>query len=199
MSSILKVDEIQDTSGNNIINENAGTITIGKSGDTINLASGATNNLGITQTDTWRLTATTNGSTNDAITTNWEKSDDPLFGYIGNGLTESSGVFSFPETGLYYIHYSFCIQTNDDTSAGVVLQTTDNNSTFADRGEVYAGAVGASASNHTVSNANFLNVTDITNIKFKFKTVSFSTGTSILGNSSENRSGFSILRIGDTV
>ena len=36
MSSILKVDEIQDTSGNNIINENANTITIGKSGDTVN-------------------------------------------------------------------------------------------------------------------------------------------------------------------
>ncbi len=42
MSSILKVDEIQDTSGNNIINENANTITIGKSGDTVALASGAT-------------------------------------------------------------------------------------------------------------------------------------------------------------
>ena len=42
MTAILKVDTIQDTSGNNIINENANTITIGKSGDTVNLASGAT-------------------------------------------------------------------------------------------------------------------------------------------------------------
>jgi hypothetical protein len=37
MTAILKVDTIQDTSGNNIINENANTITIGKSGDTVNL------------------------------------------------------------------------------------------------------------------------------------------------------------------
>ena len=37
MTAILKVDEIQDTSGNNIINENANTITIGKSGDTTNI------------------------------------------------------------------------------------------------------------------------------------------------------------------
>lgn len=37
MSSILKVDEIQDTSGNNIINENANTVTIGKAGDTVNV------------------------------------------------------------------------------------------------------------------------------------------------------------------
>jgi hypothetical protein len=32
MASILKVDTIQDQSGNNIINENADTITIGASG-----------------------------------------------------------------------------------------------------------------------------------------------------------------------
>jgi hypothetical protein len=34
MASILKVDTIQDQSGNNIINESADTITIGASGDT---------------------------------------------------------------------------------------------------------------------------------------------------------------------
>jgi hypothetical protein len=42
MASILKVDTIQDQSGNNIINENADTITIGASGDTITVPSGAT-------------------------------------------------------------------------------------------------------------------------------------------------------------
>jgi hypothetical protein len=42
MSSIIKVDTVQDTDGNNIINENANTITIGASGDTISIPSGAT-------------------------------------------------------------------------------------------------------------------------------------------------------------
>jgi hypothetical protein len=42
MTSILKVDTIQDQSGNNIINENADTITIGASGDTISIPAGAT-------------------------------------------------------------------------------------------------------------------------------------------------------------
>ena len=37
MSSILKVDTIQDSSGNNIINESSNTITIGASGDTTNI------------------------------------------------------------------------------------------------------------------------------------------------------------------
>jgi hypothetical protein len=42
MASILKVDTIQDQSGNNIINENADTITIGASGDNVNVGTGAT-------------------------------------------------------------------------------------------------------------------------------------------------------------
>ena len=63
MTAILKVDTIQDTSGNNIINENANTITIGKSGDTVNLASGATAGFGkilqvINATDSTQRTTT---------------------------------------------------------------------------------------------------------------------------------------------
>ena len=40
MTAILKVDEIQDTSGNLIIKEDSNTITIGASGDTITIPSG---------------------------------------------------------------------------------------------------------------------------------------------------------------
>jgi hypothetical protein len=45
MTSILKVDTIQDTAGNNIINESGDTITIGASGDTVTIPSGATTTL----------------------------------------------------------------------------------------------------------------------------------------------------------
>ena len=44
MSSILKVDTIQDSSGNNIINESSNTITIGASGDTTNIVGTLQNN-----------------------------------------------------------------------------------------------------------------------------------------------------------
>ena len=44
MSSILKVDTIQDSSGNNIINESGDTITIGASGDTTNIVGTLQNN-----------------------------------------------------------------------------------------------------------------------------------------------------------
>jgi hypothetical protein len=42
MTSIIKVDTVQDVDGNNIISENANTITIGASGDTISIPAGAT-------------------------------------------------------------------------------------------------------------------------------------------------------------
>jgi len=45
MTSILKVDTIQDADGNNIINESSNTITIGASGDTVIVPSGATLNV----------------------------------------------------------------------------------------------------------------------------------------------------------
>jgi len=44
MTSILKADTIQDSSGNNIINESSDTITIGASGDTTNIIGTLQNN-----------------------------------------------------------------------------------------------------------------------------------------------------------
>ena len=41
MTSTIKVNNIQNQCGQNIINENSNTITIGASGDTISLAAGA--------------------------------------------------------------------------------------------------------------------------------------------------------------
>jgi len=42
MAGILKVDTIQDQDGNDIIQESAGTVTLGQSGQTVAVASGAT-------------------------------------------------------------------------------------------------------------------------------------------------------------
>jgi hypothetical protein len=68
MTSTIKVDTIQDQDGNNIINENSNTITIGASGDTIVIPSGATitNNgsqsgFGRTGTVDWQTTVKTSG------------------------------------------------------------------------------------------------------------------------------------------
>ena len=60
MTSTIKVDNIQDQDGNNIINENANTITIGASGDTVTLASGASQSgFGRSGTVDWQTTKKT--------------------------------------------------------------------------------------------------------------------------------------------
>ena len=110
MTSILKADTIQDAAGNNIINENANTITIGASGDTISIPSGATiansgtatGFGGITMADQWRYTSTsTLSSTATVISSNLERNDSSSAGFIGSAMTESSGIFTFPSTGIY--------------------------------------------------------------------------------------------------
>ena len=61
--------------------------------------------LGITQADIWRLTSDkslTGGVTSD-ITANLERADDATSGLIGSGVSESSGEFTFPETGIYLV------------------------------------------------------------------------------------------------
>src|SRR5210317_2479857 len=60
MASTIKVNNIQNQCGANIINESANTITIGASGDTISLAAGATQTgFGRTGTVDWDTTAKT--------------------------------------------------------------------------------------------------------------------------------------------
>jgi hypothetical protein len=60
MTSTIKVNNVQNQCGQNIINENSNTITIGASGDTIELASGASQTgFGRTGTVDWDTTAKT--------------------------------------------------------------------------------------------------------------------------------------------
>ena len=55
-------------------------------------------------TDVFRLTTTL--TTPDAdITANLERADDAVIGKLGGNMTESSGVFTFPSTGIYKITF----------------------------------------------------------------------------------------------
>ena len=60
MTSTIKVNNVQNQCGQNIINENSNTITIGASGDTVTLASGASQTgFGRTGTVDWQTTKKT--------------------------------------------------------------------------------------------------------------------------------------------
>ena len=64
MTSTIKVNNVQNQCGQNIINENSNTITIGASGDTISLASGASQTgFGRTGTVDWQTTPKTSDFT----------------------------------------------------------------------------------------------------------------------------------------
>ena len=81
--------------------------------------------------DIWRQTTDTTGTAGDyELTSNWERVDDATIGFIGTGMSESSGIFTFPQTGIYKITFSLQVY-NSTTSDGVYAQvhaTTDNSS-----------------------------------------------------------------------
>ena len=70
-------------------------------------------NTGITEADNWRLTSTFDGGA-DPIASNWERADDATAGYLGTGMTQSSGVFTFPSTGIWRIAFTHSIYVNAD-------------------------------------------------------------------------------------
>ena len=104
---------------------------------------------GITEVDQWRLnTATTLGDGNDIITTGWERVDTaPNNGNLGTGMSQSSGVFTFPSTGWWHVTYEihwFCEQNVRycyamiDTAAGT--QLSEAQSSISDNGSSWWGS-----------------------------------------------------------
>jgi len=95
MTSIIKVDNIQDQAGNNIINENSNTITIGASGDTVNIVGTLQNNGGALPGDITSVVAGTGlsgGATSGAATLNIEAAQPTI--------TSLGTITSFRSTGI---------------------------------------------------------------------------------------------------
>ena len=59
---------------------------------------------GLAQASQWRLTTGFTGSASP-IASNLEEVDTDGYARIGSAMTESSGVFTFPETGIWYIEF----------------------------------------------------------------------------------------------
>ena len=111
MTSILKADNIQDADGNNIINESSNTITIGASGDTISIPSGATFNINGTAgtgigTNTPAFHAT-NSATQDLTSGSYTKVAFNTESYDEGGVYDHSSNYRFTpaETGKFFIYY----------------------------------------------------------------------------------------------
>jgi hypothetical protein len=152
---------------------------------------------GITMTDSWRITAQVNVATDADITTNWERDDTSGAGFIGTGLTESSGIFTFPQTGIYQIFYTMNFgSTGTDSAFFLHLKTSIDGTNYTSRSIICNGYI--AGDQMTSSMDTIFDVTNTTNCKFKFYTDNFTTGTSVWGRTDYTRSGFNVIRLGDT-
>ena len=204
MTAILKVDTIQDTSGNNIINESSDTITIGASGDTIALAGTTVTGItqGITVADQWRVTSSASFSTSGAdVTANLEQVDTTGQGTIGTAMTESSGIFSFPQTGIYRVDAQFSFYLNGDTRwiYSLIKGTTDNSTYNNLAGNYHFIQQTGGTSTYTGSYISTLfDVTNTSNCKVKFH-VDTQAGTPYYyADTNINTTCFTFTRLGDT-
>lgn len=217
MSSIIKVDTIQNQSGANIISESANTITVGASGDTITIPSGATldgsnatltgigtaTTNGITEADSWRLNTSFsigNTSFND-LTSNLERDDTTGFNYIGTGMTQSGGYFTFPSTGIYLIIQTWTTYDNADFAwfEGFIRTTVDNAS-YSTRSQVSTHVAGQTSGSPemTATGMCMLDVTNTSLCKVQFGYQSSDAATNVYGGNTANVTSFQFIRLGDT-
>ena len=153
---------------------------------------------GISEFDYWYLTG--NKSDNSDITANLSRV--ALTGsaaQIGTGMSESSGVFTFPSTGKYLVlfHAQWEIYGNDNCN--VRLKVTTNNSSYTEVAQANDGNTSTSSyRNGSGTISYFVDVTDTSNVKVVFNVGSLGTHSYLMGNNSIVQTSFTFIRIGDT-
>ena len=151
---------------------------------------------GITMMDQWRISSDNNKGNNEVIDSNWERSDT-FFAQIGTGMTQSSGVFTFPSTGIYLIMYQFnCQGTNMRYMGNQIEISPDGGSSYYVRAENYdsGGQTGYFGSSNCEC---IVDVTNASNYKVKFY-VSSSGAITTEGDSTNQRTGVTFIKLGDT-
>ena len=193
------ISSLPSISGANLTSLTAGNLT-----GTLPAISGA--NLtgisaGITMADQWRLTTSFAGDANP-IGNNWER-NDTNFAQIGTGLTESSGIFTFPSTGIYKIefqHYGTTENNNPTRYNEAHIRVTTNNSSYNSRATTSSLGITAGGGNGQFSNycSCIVDVTDTANVKFATMVEVAHNGTSTIGFSDRQGTGITVIRLGDT-
>ena len=99
---------------------------------TTNGGTGATSfTAGITGAQQWRLNSSYTGDA-DPISSNLEAVDTDGYGSIGSAMTVSSGVFTFPTTGIWLIQMTIVISNNGDSRTNqLLINTTTDGSSFS--------------------------------------------------------------------
>jgi hypothetical protein len=169
-----------------------GTLTVGSTGIT---------NNGITGADHWRLSSSfTDAAT--PIASNLEQVDTGGFAGIGSAMTQSSGVFAFPTTGIWFIFAQFKQSLNGDSRYhwNSISTTVDNTSNWVELSRT-GTFIQQTSSNTTISSSSccaVFDVTNTTNCKVRFTVSVANSSTATDGDSGITDTGFMFLRLGDT-
>jgi len=148
---------------------------------------GVTN--GITEADQWRVNATIAGAP-QPIATNLER-NDTNFQLIGTGLTQSSGVFSFPSTGIWHVTYNLKFYFNSaDRVADIYIQeTVDNGSNWTTRAATSTNGYGSGSYTHASAVSNMIwKCANISTNKLRFMTNPMSSSNTWVQGSTDNNS-----------
>ena len=120
---------------------------------------------GVTHAQMWRR-----GSFSGAMSpvTGYSKYTSTNNASVGADMTESSGIFTFPTTGIWYIKVQGYLYKNSFVgSATITIDTTTNNSSYSGTGNTYwshvTGTDGTQYS-HTINTMMF-DVTDTSQCK----------------------------------
>jgi hypothetical protein len=152
---------------------------------------------GITEADMWRINSAFSGYV-DPITSNWERADTDNFSVLGTGLSESSGIFSFPSTGYYFVVFTASFVENGDTRGiSVGIKLTTNNSTYSDLAysATFIQQTESDSTNATATCHSIVRCTDVSNVKISF--LAGGTGVNTSGNSTFQETGFTCIKIAD--
>ena len=152
--------------------------------------------------DSWRHTGIiqlsgTTSATN--LATNWERVDDAETATIGGNMTESSGIFTFPQTGIYLVELYTQWYINGAESAfnGTYISVTSNNSDYTSMSSYWCYVPNVTSAYSSTAQSAIVDVTNTTNVKIKFMYQS-AGAVKIGGDSNSNHTHANFIYLGDT-
>ena len=160
-------------------------------------------NAGILMADQWLLTSNFSpGGAVSLINSCWGQVSRAGYGIIGSSMTQSSGVFTYPQTGIYFVEYTCgLISTSQQRYMGSRIQTTHNNNNYAHATDVlnHCGLTNSFGAYIQTTSSVIQDVQDVTQDKIRFSAVSFTPGnTTVQGDSSRAVTFVTFIRLGDT-
>ena len=157
--------------------------------------------LGVAMVDQWRITAdgTLSQSSVDVFSSNWERVDTDGFAQIGTGMTESSGIFTFPSTGIYQIVFNMPFSRNGGSTyyGQARIETTEDNSSY-DLAAAGYGSFGQNFGRNTAVATFIFDVTNTSTHKVRFTGYSDNDSVRFFGGTGANLNSATFTRLGDT-